>query len=232
MASTRCIKRKIAEVQEQFQKEAPQLAAWSSVETLSSSEIPKLSQLQMSGSEIEEAGVSPYSYSDPSELPAKMKLLASLPELEKELNQVQLQFEQKNKMKMSELHSPWKLEFVLAFGALLAAGLSCVPQQVQFGVVASSVVVLASWLGSLGVALSQQLKVLTEVQLEQLLQMKELQLKMGWSYTCLRKVEFSLVYREGNVVKLLLQIFDKLGYVEKRCTISHTLYTHIVILYS
>ena len=93
-------------------------------------------------------------------------------------------------------------------------------------------VVLASWLGSWGVALSQQLKVLTEVQLEQLLQRKELQLKMGWSYTCLRKVEFSLVYREGNVVKLLLQIFDKLGYVEKRFTISHTLYTHIVILYS
>ena len=97
MASTRCIKRKIAEVQEQFHKEAPQLAAWSSVDTLSSSEIAKLSQLQMSGSEIEEAGVSPYSYSDPSELPAKMKLLASLPELEKELNQVQLQFEQNKK---------------------------------------------------------------------------------------------------------------------------------------
>ena len=207
MAATRQIKRKIAELEEQLVQAAPKLAAWSSVQALSSSEVPKLEQLQMSGREIEEAGVSPYSYTDPSEVPARLKLLSTLPQLEQELNQVQVQW---------ELSSPWRFELVLACGAALAAVLSSVPQQVQLGVLASSVVVLGSWLGSCGAALSKQLQLLTELQFGLDLKLAEIQKSQGWAYTALRKVEFSLVYREGNTVKLLLQIFDKLGYCEKR----------------
>ena len=216
MAATRQIKRKIAELEEQFQQAAPKLAAWSSVQALSSSEVPKLEQLQMSGREIEEAGVSPYSFTDPSELPAKLKLLSTLPQLEQELNQVQVQWQHNKKIKLAELSSPWRFELVLACGAALAAVLSSVPQQVQLGVLASSVVVLGSWLGSCGAALSKQLQLLTELQFGLDLKLSEIQKSQGWAYTALRKVEFSLVYREGNTVKLLLQIFDKLGYCEKR----------------
>ena len=105
---------------------------------------------------------------------------------------------------------------MLACGAALAAVLSSVPQQVQLGVLASSVVVLGSWLGSCGAALSKQLQLLTELQVGLDLKLAEIQKSQGWAYTALRKIEFSLVYREGNTVKLLLQIFDKLGYCEKR----------------
>jgi hypothetical protein len=39
---------------------------------------------------------------------------------------------------------------------------------------------------------------------------------LGWSFATLKKIEFSVTYREGNAIKLLLQVFDKMGYVEKR----------------
>jgi hypothetical protein len=105
MASNRQIKRKIAEIEAELKAAAPKLTAWSSVDELSSSQVPKLEQLQMSSSEAEEAGVSSYSYTDPSELPAKIKLLSSLPKLEQELNEVQEQFEVSKKLKLSELPS-------------------------------------------------------------------------------------------------------------------------------
>ena len=99
MAATRQIKRKLADIEEQLAQAAPKLAAWSSVLALSSSEVPKLEQLQMSGREIEEAGVSSYSYTDPSEVPARLKLLSTLPQLEQELNQVQVQWQHNKKIK-------------------------------------------------------------------------------------------------------------------------------------
>ena len=70
MASTRQIKRKVEEIEQQFKEAVPKLTAWTSAEVLSSSQVPKLDQLQMSSSEAEDAGVSSYSYTDPSELPA------------------------------------------------------------------------------------------------------------------------------------------------------------------
>ena len=216
MASSRCIKRKVAEIEDQFKQAAPKLTAWTSAEVLSSSEVPKLSQLHMTSTEVEAAGVSPYSYTDPSELPAKMKLLSSLPKLEEELDEMQGKWEANKKLKLAELHSPPRLEVVLALGAALAAVLSSVPQNVQFGVLASSVLVLGSWLGSSAVALTKQVQLLTELQFGLDLKIGELQKAQGWAYSALRKIEFSLVYREGNSVKLLLQIFDKLGYMEKR----------------
>ena len=88
MAANRQIKRKVAEVEQEFKDSAPQLTAWTSAEVLSSSQVPKLEELHMTSSEVEEAGVSSYSYTDPSGLPAKIKLLSSLPQLEQELNEV------------------------------------------------------------------------------------------------------------------------------------------------
>ena len=60
MASNRQIKRKIAEIEAELKAAAPKLTAWSSVDELSSSQVPRLEQLQMSSSEAEEAGVSSY----------------------------------------------------------------------------------------------------------------------------------------------------------------------------
>ncbi len=124
MASTRQIKRKVEEIEQQFKEAAPKLTAWTSAEVLSSSQVPKLDELHMSSSEVEEAGVSSYSYTDPSELPAKIKLLSSLPQLEQELNEVQNQWEVNKKLKLSELPSPPKFEFVVALAVALAAVLS------------------------------------------------------------------------------------------------------------
>ena len=216
MASGRQIKRKVAEVEEQFKEAAPKLTAWTSAEVLSSSQVPKLYELQMTSSEVEEAGVSSYSYTDPSELPAKMKLLSCLPELEKEVNEIENQWEINKKIKLSELPSPPRFEFFMAFGVALAAVLSQVPQQVQLGVLASSAIVLGGWLGSCGAVVTKQLQLLTELQFSVDLKLAEVQKSLGWSFATLKKIEFSVTYREGNSIKLLLQIFDKLGYMEKR----------------
>ena len=216
MASGRQIKRKVAEVEQQFKEAAPKLTAWTSAEVLSSSQVPKLDELHMTSSEVEEAGVSSYSYTDPSELPAKMKLLSSLPELEKEVNEIENQWEINKKIKLSELPSPPRFEFFMAFGVALAAVLSQVPQQVQLGVLASSAIVLGGWLGSCGAVVTKQLQLLTELQFSVDLKLAEVQKSLGWSFATLKKIEFSVTYREGNSIKLLLQIFDKLGYMEKR----------------
>ena len=216
MAANRQIKRKVAEVEQEFKDSAPQLTAWTSAEVLSSSQVPKLDELHMTTSEVEEAGVSSYSYTDPSELPAKIKLLSSLPQLEQELNEVQKQWEVNKKLKLSELPSPPKFEFVVALAVALAAVLSQVPQQVQLGILASSTVVLGSWLGSCAVALTKQLQLLTELQFSVDLKLAEIKKSLGWSFTTLKKIEFAVTFREGNCIKLLLQVFDKMGYVEKR----------------
>ena len=216
MASGRQIKRKVAEIEQQFKEAAPKLTAWTSAEVLSSSQVPKLDELHMTSSEVEEAGVSSYSYTDPSELPAKMKLLSSLPELEKEVNEIENQWEINKKIKLSELPSPPRFEFFVAFGVALAAVLSQVPQQVQLGVLASSAIVLGGWLGSCGAVVTKQLQLLTELQFSVDLKLAEVQKSLGWSFATLKKIEFSVTYREGNSIKLLLQIFDKLGYMEKR----------------
>ena len=216
MASGRQIKRKVAEVEQQFKEAAPKLTAWTSAEVLSSSQVPKLDELHMTSSEVEEAGVSSYSYTDPSELPAKMKLLSSLPQLEQEVNEIENQWEINKKIKLSELPSPPRFEFFVAFGVALAAVLSQVPQQVQLGVLASSAIVLGGWLGSCGAVVTKQLQLLTELQFSVDLKLAEVQKSLGWSFATLKKIEFSVTYREGNSIKLLLQIFDKLGYMEKR----------------
>jgi hypothetical protein len=218
--STRQIKRKVEEIEQQFKEAVPKLTAWTSAEVLSSSQVPKLDERHMSSSEVEEAGVSSYSYTDPSELPAKIKLLSSLPQLEQELNEVQNQWEVNKKLKLSELPSPPKFEFVVALAVALAAVLSQVPQQVQLGVLASSTVVLGSWLGSCAVGLTKQLQLLTELQFSVDLKLAEIQKSLGWSFATLKKIEFSVTYREGNQIKLLLQVFDKLGYCEKRLLVK------------
>ena len=217
MASNRQIKRKIAEIEDELKAVAPKLTAWSSVDELSSSQVPKLDQLQMSSSEAEEAGVSSYSYTDPSELPAKIKLLSSLPKLEQELNEVQEQFEVSKKLKLSQLPSPPRFEFVMAMGVALAAVLSQVPQQVQLGIIASSAVVIGSLVGS---CVTRQLQLLTDQQFSLQLKLAEIQKSLGWSFAALKKIEFSVTYREGNQIKLLLQVFDKLGYCEKRLLVK------------
>ena len=216
MASGRQIKRKVAEIEQQFKEAAPKLTAWTSAEVLSSSQVPKLDELHMTSSEVEEAGVSSYSYTDPSELPAKLKLLSSLPQLEKEVNEIENQWEINKKIKLSELPSPPRFEFFVAFGVALAAVLSQVPQQVQLGVLASSAIVLGGWLGSCGAVVTKQLQLLTELQFSVDLKLAEVQKSLGWSFATLKKIEFSVTYRQGNSIKLFLQIFDKLGYMEKR----------------
>jgi hypothetical protein len=217
MASTRQIKRKVEEIEQQFKEAAPKLTAWTSAEVLSSSQVPKLDELHMSSSEVEEAGVSSYSYTDPSELPAKIKLLSSLPKLEQELNEVQEQFEVNKKLKLSELPSPPRFEFVVAPGVALAAVLSQVPQQVQLGILASSAVVIGSLVGS---CVTRQLQLITDQQFSVQLKLAEIQKSLGWSFATLKKIEFSVTYREGNQIKLLLQVFDKLGYCEKRLLVK------------
>jgi hypothetical protein len=219
----RCIKAKIAEIQEQFVQNAPKPAAWSSVQVLSSSQVKELKALQMSGDEMNKAGVSAYSFTDPSEVPANIKMLSTLPELEKELDKVQAEVSELKKCKLGQFQSQWKLEVAVSFAVVLAAVLSCCPQQVQLGVLVSFVLCLGSWCGTSARSISQQLQVMTELQIELLQHVRELKLQNGWSYSSLRKIEFSLVYREGNIVKLLLQMFDKLNYCEKRLKYSNSI---------
>ena len=181
--ANRCIKRKIAELEKEFEQGAPKLTAWSSVEVLSSSQVQKLAQLKMTGNEMEEAGVSPYSFTDPSELPAKVKMLSTLPQLEKEIGQTKAECDQYKRVMLGELHLPWKMEFVLAVAAALAAVLSCLPQHIQLGVLVSFIIVLGSWFTSLGAALSKQLELLTELQFDLVLQMREVQKTQCWAFT-------------------------------------------------
>ncbi len=89
------------------------------------------------------------------------------------------------------------------------------PQQVQLGILASSTVVLGSWLGSCAVALTKQLQLLIELQFSVDLKLAEIKKSLGWSFATFKKIEFSVTFREGNAIKLLLQLFDKIGYVEK-----------------
>ena len=71
-------------------------------------------------------------------------------------------------------------------------------------------------MGSCAVALTKQLQLLTELQFSVDLKLAEIKKSLGWSFTTLKKIEFAVTFREGNCIKLLLQVFDKMGYVEKR----------------
>jgi hypothetical protein len=105
----------------------------------------------------------------------------------------------------------------MAMGVALAAVLSQVPQQVQLGILASSAVVIGSLVGS---CVARQLQLLTDQQFSVQLKLAEIQKSLGWSFAPLKKIEFSVTYREGNQIKLLLQVFDKLGYCEKRLLVE------------
>jgi len=124
------------------------------------------------------------------------------------------------KFKLSELPSPPKFEFAVALAVALAAVLSQVPQKVQLGILASSTIVLGSWLGSSAVALAKQLQLLIELQFSVDLKLAEIKKSLGWSFATLKKIEFSVTFREGNAIKLLLQLFDKMGSVEEVAVFS------------
>ena len=97
---------------------------------------------------------------------------------------------------------------MVALGVALAAVLSQVPQQVQLGILASSAVVIGSLLGS---CVTRQLQVLTEQQFSVELKLAEIKKSLGWSFGTLKKIEFSVTYREGNQIKLLLQCSTSWG---------------------
>jgi ABC-type transport system involved in cytochrome c biogenesis permease component len=88
---------------------------------------------------------------------------------------------------------------------------------IALGILASSTVVIGSLVGS---CVTRQLQLLTDQQFSLQLKLAEIQKSLGWSFATLKKIEFSVTYREGYQIKLLLQAFDKLGYCEKRLLVK------------
>ncbi len=176
--------------------------------------------------------VSKGSYTDPSEDAFHFKELTSYRTFADKFHAMEMKFadetrkfagKEKKLVPAFSLLKYVRIEFLVAAAVAVAGGLSMlkVEQILGVAVAAAAVATVVSFelVGELCQS-SEDLKwKMDEVQVL-LMQIKrevgKLEMEMGWMYSSVKKIEFTTNAKEGNMVKLNLQVFDKLGYIEQR----------------
>ncbi len=176
--------------------------------------------------------VSKGSFTDPSEDAFHFQELSSYRKLGDKFHAMEMQYADETRKfagNKKQLPSALKLlkfvkiEFLVAVSIAVAGGLSMlkVEQILGVAVAAAAVATVLSFelVGELCQSSEDLKSKMDEVQVV-LMQIKrevgKLEMEMGWMYSSVKKIEFSTNAKEGNMVKLNLQVFDKLGYIEQR----------------